>query len=77
MIDEQRIRDLETDLGESEGRTMEVVADLKKELRQVAKRQDLHTEILIRLLTQRPIFTPESELLIKKLKGSSCDCSHQ
>ena len=74
MSNTQRMKDLESDLVESEGRVMELLADLKKELRRLSDTQELHSEILTRLLSRHPIFDPEKELLTKKLEGTSCDC---
>lgn len=65
-MDCDRIKELETDLSESEGRLMKADADIKAELR-------LHSEILLRILNSEQFYDPVRKHFIKELKRSqSC-----
>ena len=68
----RRIADLETDLVESEGRVMEMLAALKDDIRQLAERHSLHSDVLVAMLESRTMFDPEKEHLRENLKRDTC-----
>ena len=70
----ERIKDLETDLAESEDRTAAEMAALKKELRSISEVQSLHSEVLLRLLGGHPMYDPERERLARKIKRAKSSC---
>ena len=63
----ERISELEADLPESEGRLRQAIAEVKAELKsdiaEVRRVQDLHTQALARLLDDSPLFSAEKQAL--------------
>ena len=67
----ERISELEADLPESEGRLLQAIAEVKAELKsdiaEVWRVQDLHTQALARLLDDGPLFSHEKQALREKM----------
>ena len=41
---------------------MELLAELKKEIRRISKRQDLQTDVIVRMLDPHVLFGPEKNI---------------